>query len=271
MYILDFEYDGERLSDFGFIVCKFDESGGVGRLSGGSKITFNRVSRNRGRKQTLLSTQFDETISTTISICKNPDIFEQPEMELTTYEIRDIMRWLNRHEFLCFRPIYSEDWCGTNFTLNASFNVEKITVAEKVYGLELTMFTDSPYAYGDEEKMCFDISPSSPYSIKDKNDEVGISYPKLKIICGESGKLKLCNELTGCICTIDNCVNNEVITIDNENKIISSSVSEHDIYNDFNYDFFSIGNSYKSRQNKITSTLPCSVEMSYKPIVKLSM
>lgn len=271
MYISDFDYDSERLSDFGFIVCEFDESGGTKRISAGSKITFNRVSRNRGRKQTLLSTQFDETISAVFSICKNPDIYEQSDMELTTDEVRAMMRWLNRHNFLPFKPIYEDDWCGMCIAFNASFNVEKIIVGGRAYGLELTMFTDSPYAYGSEERASFSLSPTSSYVIYDKNDEIGLSYPNIKIKCGASGKIKLSNEFTGCKCEIANCSNNEVIEIDGENKIITSSVAGHNVYKDFNYDFFTLGNSYKTRQNKITASLPCSVEIRYKPIIKLSM
>ena len=49
MYASDFEYDGHYLSDFGFVVCDFDGASSYDVISAGSKITFNKVSRNRGK------------------------------------------------------------------------------------------------------------------------------------------------------------------------------------------------------------------------------
>lgn len=44
MYALDFEYDGQYLSDYGFIICDFNSSSGADIVSAGSMITFNTVS-----------------------------------------------------------------------------------------------------------------------------------------------------------------------------------------------------------------------------------
>ena len=40
MYALDFEYDKQNLSDFGFIICNFDDDQGATYTDIGSNITF---------------------------------------------------------------------------------------------------------------------------------------------------------------------------------------------------------------------------------------
>jgi len=93
LYALDFEYDGRRLSDYGFIICDFNFSSGATNASIGSKITFNKVSRHHGRTHSLLSTQYDEMLTSTFHICKNPNIFDADEMEISYEEYTELIRW----------------------------------------------------------------------------------------------------------------------------------------------------------------------------------
>ena len=50
--------------------------------------------------------------------------------------------------------------------------------------------------------------------------------------------------------------------------IVGTSISGHDIANDFNYDFFRIGNTANDRENEITASAPCTVYLKYRPILK---
>ena len=54
------------------------------------------------------------------------------------------------------------------------------------------------------------------------------------------------------------------------NTAISITTTEelHDVYNDFNYDYFKIGNTINNRSNKISVSLPCKIELRYSPIIK---
>jgi len=49
---------------------------------------------------------------------------------------------------------------------------------------------------------------------------------------------------------------------------VSPVESQHDVVNDFNYDWFSIGNTYDNVENIIHASLPCEVTVRYKPIWK---
>lgn len=238
--------------------------------SAGSKITFNKVSRNQGRQQSLLSTQFDESVQATFDICKNPDMFDTENMEISYDEFKNLMRWLNRNKFLKFHFINEDDKYNERCYFNASFNIDKVTISEMLYGLELTMFTDKPFGYGREEYAIFNINSSQSHMLIDKNDEIGYTFPKIKITCLASGTLTLTNSLTRCYCQVKNCVATEIITIDGESKTIHSSITNHNVCEDFNYDFFSIGNTFDTRINNISSSMPCKIEISYNPIIKNS-
>lgn len=49
MRAIDFEYDNQYLSDYGFIICDFNFSSGANEVDAGSTITFNKISRHSGK------------------------------------------------------------------------------------------------------------------------------------------------------------------------------------------------------------------------------
>lgn len=269
MYALDFEYDGKYLSSFGFIICDFNFSDGVNDTTAGSTITFNKVPRNHGKIYSLSSTQYDECITTTFDICKDPDIYDLEDMEISEIEYRDIMRWLNQREFCKFSVITDIDSEHELCYFQASFNIEKLKISEKLYGLRLTMETDKPFGYGHEQIINLKFtSGNTSKTYTDNSDEIGSVYPVVVIKCNQSGNLTIRNELLNCTTIIQNCKSGEVITLHGDTQIITTSLQSHDICNDFNYDFFRIGNTKDSRSNLITSSLACDMTIKHSPIIK---
>lgn len=271
MRAIDFEYDNQYLSDYGFIICDFNFGGGANEIDAGSTITFNKISRHSGKKYSLSSTQYDECITTSFDICKNPDIYDPEDMEISNDEYRDIMRWLNRREFLKFQVIddgndnFERDTCY----YNASFNIDKIKINEKLYGMRLTMETDKPFGYGQEQSVSWTFSDSNVSKIlSDISDEIGYIYPTVIITINRNGDLSLYNELENCTTVIKNCKVGEVITLDGDTHIITTTYTSHDVCNDFNYEFFRIGNTINNRNNRISVSLPCNVVIKYTPIIK---
>ena len=268
MYALDFEYDNRYLSDFGFIICNFDSPSGADVVESGSKITFNTVMQNKGSRYGLTSTQYDECITGTFDICKNPDLYD--DLEISNDEYLELVRWLNRKRFHKLHIIDDDHEIEPCF-FEASFNISKVKIGEILYGLELEMTTDKPFGYGIERKITNTFaSSSSSFIINDYSDEIGYIYPTLHITCNQSGDLRITNDLTGSSTYIKNCSKGEVITIDGSTLSISTSNSSHDICNDFNYNFFKIGNEINKRDNIIKASLPCTIEFIYSPIIKNS-
>ena len=266
MNAIDFEYDGQYLSDYGFIICDFNDTYGSNTISSGSNITFNKVSRHGGQIHSLTSAIYEECITTTFDICKNPE--EYDDLEITVDECRDLMRWLNRREFLKFR-IADDDIDYDTCYFDASFNVEKIKVSEKTCGLRLTMETNKPFAYGMEQKVKWTFyDANTTRTLTDSSDEIGFIYPTVKITCMDDGDLEITNESFDCETVIKNCTEDEVITIYGDKQIITSSLETHKLYEDFNYEFFKIGNTFNDRRNRISVSIPCVLEISYSPIIK---
>lgn len=268
MFALDFEYDGQYLSDYGFIICDFEDSKGIKTVSAGSKITFEKVSKNSGKSNTLVNAKYEECIQFSFAICKNPDLCNTYEDRFVTNdEYRDIIRWLNRRQFLRFR-LLSDEYADTCY-YNASFNIETVTIADRLVGFQLTMETDKPFGYGEKVKYKYVFSENAiQKKLIDISDEIGYIYPDLKIKATANGNISIANVEQGSNLVIKNCTENEIITIKGEEKIITTTNNSHDVYNDFNYDFLKIGNTLSNSINTIQCSNGCELEISYDPIVK---
>lgn len=177
MKAYDFEYDGVRLSEFGFIICKFDSSD-VDTIDNGSQITFNTVPTLNGMKHELTSSTYEDCLNTTFQICKNRCDSNQTDT-VSFDEMRNIMSWLNRKGFHKFR-LLDDDYSGVYF--EASFNVSRIEVNGMIYGFELEMFTNRPFAI--REPIVTTIKNSSDNGINviyNESDEEGCIYPDMEI------------------------------------------------------------------------------------------
>lgn len=267
MYASDFEFDNKYLSDFGFVICDYNYNGGIEEIESGSKITFNKVAQNSGKKYLLSSTQYDECITATFDICKNPCLYSTKEMKITEEEYRNLIRWLNRRNFFRFRFI---DSIGEKDIVyyNASFNISQLYNDGVLYGIRLVMETDSPFGYGVEKTHKFNITEENQeISIYDMSDEIGFIYPDVKIVCKHSGTLSIKNITENCESIIKNCLAGEVIKLHGSTNIISSSVTRN-IADNFNYDYFRIGNTPNNRKNRIVVSTPCELIVTYSPIIK---
>lgn len=270
MYAVNFEFDGRLLSDYNCMICSFDDISGVNTVSAGSVITFNKASRNFGKIYSLTGVQYDSCIEATFDICKDPDL--DNTKYFTNDEYRDLIRWLNRtdgyHRFrLLGEP--DEDVCY----YNASFNAEKIIIMDRVCGIRLTMDTDMPYGYGMERIYKFSIDSSTVGSelfIRNLSDDVGDIIPSWKMTCSENGDFEMKNLTTGDWVIVKDCTIGEVITFDPDTLVLQSSRGRN-LWDSFNYEFLKLTNTLESRENRITVSLPGTIEIIYMPIIKDSL
>lgn len=269
MKSFDFEYDGINLSDLGYMICDFNSSDGLTTVSNGSQITFNTTPVMNGSKHEHLSSQYDDCLEATIQICKDVcsygDLYEIPFKEL-----RDLMSWLNRKEYHKFK-LLEDDYLDLFF--QASFNISKIEMGGKVYGLELALKTNRPFALKEPQTIIIEnLVQNGTKTIYDTSDEEGYIYPHMKITIGEIGEggtLSIYNALEDRTMNIKNCTAGEVITLDY--PIIETSIPSHEIEKDFDWNFFRIANTFKNKQNELTISLPCTIQIKYSPIVKMGI
>ena len=272
MRAYNFIYDGEALEDYGFVICTFDGPSGMETVSAGSEMTMNTVMQAEGRKYNLASVTYETCYELTFQICKAPSCTKtqvQSDMVITVDEYRDMMRWLNRKKYLEFR-IDDAEWQG--IYVEGTFNVSRIEIDGVLYGFELTLMTNRPYALQDAVTHTLKFTSANyttAQSITDVSDEVGYIYPSSVVITLlDSGDLTIYNDIENRTTQILDCTSGEVITMNCQYHTIASSLSAHDIATDFNYTFPRIANTYSNRINEITVSLPCTIEITYNPISK---
>lgn len=264
MKALDFEYDGIRLSDKGYVVCYFGDKG-LDTVSNGSEITFNTISTLYGSKHILTSTAYEDCLSTTIQICKSP--CNGNVMEISNSDFRELTKWLSRKKFLKFKILD-----GDNIDLyhEASFNISRIEMDGKLYGLELEVFTNRPFSLKEPRTITIkNTSQDGKHSINDISYEEGHIYPFTEITINEDGNLNIYNSIEDRNTYIANCIAGEVITMDY--PMITSSIPSHNIQNDFNWTFFRVANTFKNSRNDLTISIPCTMKIKYSPIVKVGL
>lgn len=260
----DFEFDGRSLSSFGMVLCRFD-SGGLDTIDG-VEITFNTISTMGGLKHALVSTQYEDCLETTLQICKHSCTSDV--QEITSSEYRELTKWLSRKKFLKFK-IIDEDHIDLYYE-SAFISINKIEINGRLIGLELNMITNRPFALKEPRTIIIKNSLNDgAYSISDTSYEEGYIYPQTEITILEDGNLNIYNALEDRNTYIANCVAGEVITMDY--PIIHSSISSHNIQNDFNWNFFRVANTYRNSKNELIISIPCTIKIKYSPIVKVGL
>ena len=265
MKAYDFEFDNKNLSDFGFILCNFGGSKGLETVSDGCQITFNTVPILGGSKHHLVSTEYEECLEDVWQICKhscNGDV-----QEITETEHREITKWLNRKKFLKLK-IFDESHIDIYY--EATFNVSKIKIDGRLFGFELEVRTNAPFALKEPRLITIkNLVQDGKHSINDTSHEEGYIYPRTEITINQHGDLNIYNAIEDRSTYIANCYKGEVITMDY--PVIQSSISSHNIQNDFNWTFFRVANTYENSRNDLTISLPCSIKIKYSPIVKVGL
>ena len=125
----------------GYMLCGFD--GDMATISNGSQLTFNTTSTMNGTKHELLSANYNECLTAKLQLCKNICMFPIEDMPISQEESRTLVRWLNRKQFHKLRIIFDDYF---DLWFEASFNLSKIERNGIVYGLELNMYTNRPFA-----------------------------------------------------------------------------------------------------------------------------
>lgn len=265
MKAYDFSYDGnKKLSDFGFVICSFDDKG-LDTVSNGAVISFETVSTLNGTKHELIGTTYDECLETTIQICKNP--CNGNAVEISSTEFRNLVKWLCRKKFLKFK-LLDEDHMDIYY--EAIINVSKVELEGKIVGLELDIKTNRPFALKEPKIINIkNTTVGGKHSIIDISHEEGYIYPYTEITVNQDGDLNIYNAIEDRNTYIANCKNGEIIYMDY--PVIKSSNSSHHIENDFNWSFFRVANTFENNKNDLTISLPCSIKIEYSPVVKVGL
>lgn len=264
MEAYDFEYDGIRLSDMGYMICIIDTSL-ENTIPTCIEMTPNTISTFGGKKYELTSNVYDDTITSTFEICKRCN----EDWLMSVEDVRKIARWLNRVNYHKLKFIGNE---YSEFFYEAKFNISQVEKSGKIFGLQLKMVTNKPYATHDLVRISFSPTKESNYVIQDFSDEEGYLCPEVDILINEDCDLNIKvshdNE-TLSDTVIKNCKSGEFISLNY--PTVKSSLSDHKIADDFNWDFLKIGNVFGNSKNKVSISNACKINISYYPIVKFGV
>ena len=261
----DFEFANKRLSEFGMVLCQFGGSKGVETITDGAEINFTTIPVMGGLKHNLVATNYEQCLEATFQICKHS--CDGGIQEIMPIEHRNLTGWLCRKKFLKFKLL---DESNVDLYHEAIINVSRIEIDGKLYGFELTVTTNRPFALKESRTIIINNTiQNGKHSFNDNSYEEGYIYPEMEITVNQSGNLKIHNAIENRETYIANCSAGEIITLDY--PVIKSSDSSHNIQNDFNWTFFRIANTYDNSRNDLIISLPCSIKIKYSPIVKVGL
>ena len=258
----EFTYRGEALGDYELILCYFSQQG-LGPITTDSQRTFVSIPMFGGKRFPFLFSRYDNALVATMSVCKSPDADSHI---ISRTEAAVIKRWLSSPtpEELRFEGV--DEYEGISW--DGSFNVEEVHYNGDCVGFNLTFTCTAPFGYYDTVERSGSVSAGDSIMINDISDEEGYLYPDLTVTVGEAGNLVITNDSDDRTTVVNNCSDGEIISFTHLLQVASSD-SSHKLGNDFNYRFLRINNTYLNTKNRITFSLPCDYQISYRPIAKV--
>lgn len=271
MILTDFDFDKLKLSDLGCIPCCITTEASDS-VSLGSVLTLNQIATKPDFTQSIMSVSYDEPISSTFDIMKNP-CSDDPKV-FNAQEISYIMKWLNKKEFKRFYPIYDKD-ADEPLCYNGTFTtVEAIRINGDVIGFTLTFTSNSPWGFINREIKRKGVSE---VHINNDSDDIGRLYPSLfEITPLRDCNLIITNNFSKSRTIINGCKAGETISFDSRHKVIKSSATHERLYNDFNYSYPCLYNTMTQSQNTFTFTddgnpVECDVKIKFEISRKVGM
>ena len=265
----DFIFDGRILSGYGYMICSFD-SVGIEKLPVFNS-TFNTIKSPLSKSSKKISINDEENLQKVIQICKKKCNNEY--MEISTYEISELTRWLCRSEYKWIQFLSNKSNDGIDEVFyEAQIIASKIMIGESCYGLELQINTNRSHGLTQELVLKFNISEENrSIKINTYSDEETYIYPDVVITLNEPGNLEIINEYENRITKINNCIEGETISMFGDILQLTSSEQSHEIYNDFNYNYLRLCNMFQQSINIITFNLNCTVTIKYRGIRKVGI
>lgn len=261
---MDFIFDGERLSDKGYMIC-YD---GVNEEElPVSSMVYDTIKASLSDVVHKVAHNYEENYTRTFAIMKSP--CDNNDYYLTESNISALTRWLVRKQYKVFR--YIDDDATTPHTIwyKTQNTINKIYYGDKVVGLNITVNTNAPYGFANETSVTWSDTSKT---ISVSTDEEGYIYPNITITCLAAGNLTIKNSRESRTTQINNVIANEIITITGGDvQQISSSVNGHDLSVDFNYVFPRLCATYSNKSNTITTNLSSNKTLSYCGIRKVGL
>lgn len=183
---------------------------------------------------------------------------------IDTSKERELKKWLMRNKKYWFQ-VEQDDMCGFSYYCIATES-QILDVGAYSGGMKITFECDTYHAWTELKKKTYTTSGGTlSFNLNGIVDfEDYITYPTLTINPTSNGNIRITNNTTGQIITINNCVSGETIILDCSNDIVESS-NGRILVNDWNVEFLEL----KSAINNITLTGNFTLKMEYRLPVRI--
>ena len=253
---LNFSFDGKSSKDFGVKIVHIDESGWMNDSIGAA---FEAVLSEHPlrQKQRVYGVDMSECMEFSITIGSLKP--------LDRFEVRKIAAWLFARRKPCRLYIHQSDMAGVYYECFLT-NPEQVSRGNLPYAFNCTVKCTSPFAWKDTSISGIKVEDSKTFTIINNGaDADGYVAPIIKMsIQPETQTVKIENSANAGSCfELDFsedviASDGEVITVDNDNQIISSSAGINRL-ECFNKKWFKI----KHGANNITITGKGTYDFSY--------
>lgn len=264
-----FALDGIPCEKFGLMICDFDTNNGKNISTAGSEIELKASRSPMSNKWALYNSFYSSPLEFKITMCK---------MDKTSIHILEqsaINRWLSstQNHYRWFQFVQS-DYEGIFFKVRCT-EINNISISNINYGMEATFICNAPYGYSQKYTTTYNaIQNGTNVTFIDNSDDIGELFPLMTLNIKNDCDLSICNNLTMDIddkytwFQIKNCKKGEIITVDCEKEIITTTLPSHEIYNDFGWVWFSFYNDLNTRRNNLTIVGDAEVTFQYRFIRK---
>ncbi|MGN0166387.1 MAG: phage tail domain-containing protein [Lachnospiraceae bacterium] len=263
----DFIFDGEKLSDYGYVVCSVGSAVGL-ETAAISEMSVTEIKSPLSERSHIAAASYDTNLSSTIQIMKTPCGSEKVS-PVTNEDLSALTRWLCRKEYKWFSPI-GENAADTVYH-QVRFQVRQLLLADRRIGLELDIISNAPFGYTEKKEVLLSYHENGN-SLTLDSDEEGYIYPDAVITINEDGNLLITNAYENRITRINNCKSGEVLTFTGGDTLqLVSSREGHDLSADFNYNFIRLCSRYKDSVNTFTTSIDCHIRLKYREIRKAGL
>lgn len=274
MAVSNFTYDGIPLTGFNrgeYILAFFDSE----TTPEEGKPELQRISQHMGMYQPFVYQTHPDTLTFTMGIIKNPCVTDQ--YEISAVEMEQLKRWLCRPTAcklkVSEKKSFQEDWESVinqydNVFWEGTFTIVEEIQGGKRIGLTLNFISTRPYGLQEDVTYTGTVNSEDSIQINDTSAEIGYIYPQMVIKCLEAGDLIIYNEINQRATIVENCAQNETLIFSKDLQLTTDDTS-HTIYNNFNYKFLRIENTFDDNINNISFSLNCEYEITYNPVRKI--
>ncbi len=261
MYATDFIFDGIQAGHQGFMICSF-QSDAIDTSDSGCKIEFTTINPSGTNTWLKTNANYSEPLTFSFSICKNV-CGNENDMYFNQEDIAFIMRWLVRKEY-CYIHFLQKSFEDVYY--NCRLQAEQYFVNGKTAGFNITGTCDAPFGYSREQTITL-YPVDHIQTIYDDSDEIGQTHPYIELTCKTNGMIEVQNISSGqSAMQIKNCTQNETITIGQDYQI-KSTVQHNNLSKDFNYVYFSFGNTFSNRITEV-KVVNCTVKLTWRSVRK---